>query len=115
MRYDGQAAFDGHGFQVHVGHNKPASRGRIQITSSDPLANPSILFNYLDQEEDLQGFRQCVRLTREIMQQPAMDAYRGAEIQPGDAVQSDDEIDQFLPRVHRERVSSGVYLQDGRG
>ena len=96
MRYDGQAAFDGHGFQVHVGHNKPASRGRIQITSSDPLANPSILFNYLDQEEDLQGFRQCIRLTREIMQQPAMDAYRGAEIQPGDAVQSDDEIDQFL-------------------
>ncbi|MCV5836477.1 GMC family oxidoreductase N-terminal domain-containing protein, partial [Escherichia coli] len=23
MRYDGQAAFDGHGFQVHVGPNKP--------------------------------------------------------------------------------------------
>ncbi|MGD8349131.1 MAG: choline dehydrogenase, partial [Gammaproteobacteria bacterium] len=30
MRYDGNAAFDGHGFQVHVGHNKPSSRGRVR-------------------------------------------------------------------------------------
>ena len=30
MRYDGNAAFDGHGFQVHVGHNKPSSRGTIR-------------------------------------------------------------------------------------
>ncbi|SVD75069.1 uncharacterized protein METZ01_LOCUS427923, partial [marine metagenome] len=29
MRYDGQAAFDGHGFQVHVGPNKPTSRGSV--------------------------------------------------------------------------------------
>ena len=96
MRYDGRAAFEGHGFQVHVGHNKPASRGRIRITSPDPLHKPSILFNYLDREEDREGFRQCVRLTREIIAQPAMSAYRGAEIQPGEAVQSDSEIDAFV-------------------
>ncbi len=96
MRYDGQAAFDGHGFQVHVGHNKSASRGRVRLTSPEPLAKPSILFNYLDNEEDMEGFRQCVRLTREIIAQPAMDAYRGYEIQPGEAVQSDREIDAFI-------------------
>ena len=96
MRYDGRAAFKGHGFQVHVGHNKPASRGRVWITSAQPLAQPSILFNYLDQHEDVEGFRQCVRLTREIIEQPAMQPYRGAEIQPGEAVQSDEEIDAFV-------------------
>ena len=96
MRYDGRAAFKGHGFQVHVGHNKPASRGRVWITSAQPLAQPSIQFNYLDKHEDVEGFRQCVRLTREIIEQPAMQPYRGAEIQPGEAVQSDEEIDAFV-------------------
>ena len=96
MRYDGRAAFKGHGFQVHVGHNKPASRGRVWITSAQPLAQPSIQFNYLDKPEDVEGFRQCVRLTREIIEQPAMQPYRGAEIQPGEAVQSNEEIDAFV-------------------
>ena len=98
MRYDGQAAFDGHGFQVHVGHNKPASRGWVRITSPAPLDKPSIQFNYLDNEHDREGFRQCVRLTREIIAQPALAPYRGAEIQPGEAVQSDGEIDAFVRR-----------------
>lgn len=96
MRYDGRAAFGSHGFQVHVGHNKPASRGRVRITSPAPLDKPSILFNYLDHEEDREAFRQCVRLTREIIAQPAMASYRGAEIQPGESVQSDAEIDAFV-------------------
>lgn len=96
MRYDGKAAFDGHGFQVHIGHNKPKSRGRVHVRSSDPYDHPSILFNYLQAEEDREGFRDCVKLTREIINQPAFDAYRDGEIQPGEAVQSDDEIDAFV-------------------
>ncbi len=105
MRYDGQAAFDGHGFQVHVGHNKPSSRGRIRIKSGDSLDKPSILFNYLESENDREGFRQCVRLTREIIGQPAFEQYRGAEIQPGEAVQSDDEIDAWI----RQGVESAYH------
>ncbi len=105
MRYDGNAAFDGHGFQVHVGHNKPASRGRIRIRSADPLDKPSIIFNYLEQESDREGFRQCVRLTRDIMNQPAMDQYRGSEIQPGESIQSNDEIDAFV----RQGVESAYH------
>ena len=105
MRYDGRAAFKGHGFQVHVGHNKPASRGRVRITGPDPLDKPSILFNYLEEESDREGFRQCVRLTREIMAQPAMEPYRGPEIQPGEDVQSDDEIDAWV----RQGVESAYH------
>lgn len=96
MRYDGRSAFDGHGFQVHVGHNKPKSRGRIQIRSADVREAPSILFNYLQCQADIEGFRACVRLTRNIIGQPAFDPYRDSEIQPGEQVQTDEEIDAFV-------------------
>jgi len=96
MRYDGKEAFAGHGFQVHIGHNKPKSRGSIKVMSADPKAHPQILFNYLEHEEDREGFRACVRLTREIINQGALDDYRGEEIQPGIDVQTDEEIDAFI-------------------
>ncbi|MBT3534413.1 MAG: choline dehydrogenase [Rhodospirillaceae bacterium] len=96
MRYDGQAAFSGHGFQVHVGPNKPQARGSVAAISPDPLEKPEILFNYLDNEADRDGFRKCIRLTREIIGQPAFDAYRGGEIQPGMDVTGDGEIDAWV-------------------
>ncbi|SFC57921.1 choline dehydrogenase [Pseudoalteromonas denitrificans] len=96
MRYDGKEAFAGHGFQVHIGHNKPKSRGFIKAVSADPKAHPQIRFNYLEHEEDREGFRACVRLTREIIHQSALDEYRGEEIQPGIHVQTDEEIDTFV-------------------
>ncbi len=99
MRYDGRAAFDGHGFQVHVGHNKPKSRGWVRANSVDPRDKPKIQFNYLEHPDDIEGFRACVRLTREIIGQPAMEQYRGAEIQPGEEIQSDAEIDTFVRRT----------------
>lgn len=101
MRYDGRAAFKGHGFQVHIGHNKPQSRGHVRIQSSDPAQAPAIQFNYLDNETDKEGFRDCVKRTREIIAQPAFDAYRDGEIQPGEDIQSDEEIDAFV-RSHVE-------------
>ncbi|AIW16143.1 choline dehydrogenase [Vibrio tubiashii] len=96
MRYDGQAAFDGHGFQVHVGPNKPESRGSVEIISSNPSDKPNIEFNYISTEQDRQDWRDCIRLTREILQQPSMDAYRGDEIQPGLDVTSDEAIDEWV-------------------
>ncbi|MDC5852075.1 choline dehydrogenase [Vibrio europaeus] len=96
MRYDGQAAFDGHGFQVHVGPNKPESRGSVEIISSNPNDKPNIEFNYISTEQDRQDWRDCIRLTREILQQPSMDAYRGDEIQPGLNVTNDEAIDEWV-------------------
>lgn len=96
MRYDGRAAFDGHGFQVHVGPNKPKSRGHIRIRTPDASDKPDILFNYNEHEDDRAAFRAAIRLTREIMAQPAMDPYRGEEIQPGAVINSDDDIDAWI-------------------
>ena len=105
MRYDGKASMDGHGYQVHVGPNNPSSRGSIKITSAKPEAKPAILFNYLQSEQDRQDWRDCIRLTREILHQPAFDAYRGAEAQPGAAIGSDDEIDAWV----RDNVESAYH------
>ena len=76
--------------------NKVSSRGSVKIKSSDPLAKPSIIFNYLETEEDRQDWRDCIRLTREILSQPALDEFNGGEANPGLEVQSDDEIDAWV-------------------
>ncbi len=96
MRYDGDKPFKGHGFMVLTGPNKPKSRGHVRALSADPYQHPEIRFNYLESEEDREGFRRCVRLTREIIAQPAMDPYRGEELAPGPQVQTDAEIDAFV-------------------
>jgi choline dehydrogenase len=55
-----------------------------------------IFFNYLSQPDDWVEMRACVRLTREIFAQPAFTPYRAREIQPGEQVRSDEEIDSFI-------------------
>jgi len=105
MRYDGRAAFDGHGFQVHVGPNKPTSRGRVLLTGPDADAPPEICFNYLSTERDREDWRICLRLTREILAQPAMDPYRGDEIQPAIDLADDERVDRWV----RENVESAYH------
>ena len=105
IRYDGKAAAQSHGFQAHVGPMRSKSRGSVTLRSANPREKPVIQFNYMSHEDDWADFRHCVRLTREIFGQKAFDAYRGAEIQPGDKVQSDDEIDNFI----REHVESAFH------
>lgn len=96
MRYDGTPSIKGHGFQVHVGPNKPKSRGHVRIPSTDPSAAPTITFNYMQHPDDVAKWRQCIRLTREIIGQPAMDVYREEELQPGIQIETDDQIDAWV-------------------
>ena len=96
IAYDGSSAAEGHGYQVHLGHNKPRSRGEVTLKSADPEAAPEIIFNYLSEEEDRFAWRRALRLTREIFAQSAFDPFRGEELSPGKDVQTDDEIDQWV-------------------
>ena len=70
--------------------------GEGQHLVAGSRAKPSILFNYLEHEQDRIDWRATVRLTREIMYQPAMDPYRGEEVRPGEAVRGDEEIDAWV-------------------
>ncbi len=95
VAYDGSSASKGHGFQAHLGPNKPKSRGRLTLRSADPMAPPRLFFNYLDHEDDRRVLRDGIRLTREIFAQPALEPYRGKELLPGEHVQSDADLDDY--------------------
>lgn len=101
INYNGSNPIKTHSFQAHVGSMRSPSRGRVQIVSKNPHDHPSILFNYMSQEQDWREFRAAIRITREIMQQRALDPYRGKEISPGADYQSDDDLDRFV-REHAE-------------
>ncbi|GLZ85113.1 oxygen-dependent choline dehydrogenase [Metapseudomonas resinovorans] len=101
INYNGSNAVKEHGFQAHMGSMRSPSRGRIHLKSKDPRQHPSILFNYMAHEQDWQEFRDGIRITREIMGQPALDPYRGRELSPGANLKSDAELDEFI-RTHAE-------------
>lgn len=98
VAYDGSSGAAEHGFQAHVGPMRSRSRGWVRLRAADPAVKPRILFNYLSHPDDWTEMRACVRLTREIFAQPAFARFRGRELQPGEAVQSDAQIDAFVRR-----------------
>ena len=101
VRYDGQAAAEGHGFQAHVGPMRSPSRGAVTLTSSDPTVDPDILFNFMSSEQDWLDFRRAIRLTREIFAQEAFKPFVKHEILPGNDAVSDGDLDAFI-REHAE-------------
>ena len=101
VSYDGSSLAKEHGFQAHIGPMRSQSRGWVRLRSARVEDHPRIFFNYMSQPTDWEEMRSCVRLTRELFAQPAFDRYRGREIQPGAAVQSDPQIDEFI-RQHVE-------------
>ena len=44
-------------------------RNGITLNSSDPYEYPKILFNYLQDEEDLKQTRECIYVKRNILSQ----------------------------------------------
>jgi len=98
VRYDGSAPAGGHGFQVHVGPMYSDARGSVKIRSRDPRVHPALRFNYLSTEQDRREWVEAVRVARKIMNQPALDAFNGGELAPGPAVQTDEEILDWVAR-----------------
>ncbi|HQZ07671.1 MAG TPA: choline dehydrogenase [Burkholderiaceae bacterium] len=105
INYNGSNPIKVHGFQAHMGSMRSPSRGRVQLRSNDPHQHPSILFNYMSSEQDWSEFRAGIRITREIMRQPALSAYAGREITPGQTAQSDAELDAFV----RQRAETAYH------
>jgi len=85
-----------HAFQIHVGLMQAHSRGDVELNDADPASPPRILVNYLQDPRDRALLRTGIRLIRELIEQPAFASLKGEEIYPGESVQSDEELDQFL-------------------
>ena len=99
MRYDGSAPGGGHGYQVHVGPMYSDARGSVKITSTDPAQHPALRFNYLSTDAGPAGVgRGDARRPATILAQPAFAPFDGGEISPGPAVETDEEILDWVAR-----------------
>jgi choline dehydrogenase len=96
IRYDGSVPAEGHGYQVHVGPMYADTRGWVRIRSTDPKVHPSMQFNYLSTPTDRREWVEAIRVTRDILSQPAFAPYDDGEISPGPRVESDAEILEWV-------------------
>ncbi|MFF4422427.1 choline dehydrogenase [Streptomyces sp. NPDC001549] len=92
VRYDGSSPAGGHGYQVHVGPMYSDALGSVKIKSKDPREHPALRFNYLSTEQDRREWVEAIRVTRKLLNQPALAPYNDGEISPGPSVRSDEEI-----------------------
>jgi choline dehydrogenase len=76
----------------------PESRGSIHARSADPLAAPAIRPNFLSEELDRRTIVEGMKIGRRIVNNRVLDMYRAFEMNPGDAVQTDDEWLDFARR-----------------
>ena len=79
-------------FTASVCNLRPTSRGSVHITSVDPEAPPAIQPNYLSTEEDRKVAVESLRLTRKIVESPALKPFTPEEYKPGIHYQSDEEL-----------------------
>ena len=90
----------GYGFTLHSCHLQPRSRGHLELASADPAVKAKLFGNYLSDAEDFdrRTLVEAVRLSRRLLHAGAFDAFRGAEMFPGDNDDSDTAISTFLRR-----------------
>lgn len=79
-------------FTASVCNLRPTSRGVVHIRDRDPATAPVIAPNYLSTDNDRLVAARALRLTRRVVEQPAMAPYRPQEHQPGAQLQSDSEL-----------------------
>jgi choline dehydrogenase-like flavoprotein len=76
-------------FTASVANVQPTSRGHIRLKSADPADAPAIQPNYLATDDDRRVAADSIRVTRRIVEQPALKAFQPVEYLPGEAVGDD--------------------------
>ena len=79
-------------FTASVCNLNPSSRGTVHIKTPNAADAPAIAPNYLSTDEDRQIAADSLRITRRIVEQPALAAYQPEEVKPGLQYQSDQEL-----------------------
>jgi choline dehydrogenase len=86
----------GHGFSLGVLKLRPESRGEIRLDSADPLEDPAIDPAYLTGDGDLETSVEGLKIAREITQTEPLASYHDGEMLPGEDVQTDEELAEFI-------------------
>ena len=85
-----------HSFQAHVGPMRPTSRGNVKLKSNNPNDSPSIQFNYMQTDHDLKEMREGIKIAKDIFHQKVFDEFRGNEISPGNNINNDEDLNNFI-------------------
>ncbi|MDQ6215947.1 GMC family oxidoreductase [Achromobacter insolitus] len=86
------------GMTAGVWQHRPESRGQVRIRSADPLQDPVILANYLENERDQMTLVRGIRLARQLLRSQALSPYFESEVLPGPMCESDSELLDFARR-----------------
>ncbi|XP_067931288.1 choline dehydrogenase, mitochondrial-like isoform X2 [Watersipora subatra] len=98
--YDhGRKPADCHAYQLHAGTQQASSRGTIKLKSRNPRDYPLADPNYLSHPQDLIDLRQCIKLSREVLEQPSFMKYSDGELQPGVDCDTDEKLDRFIRKM----------------
>ncbi len=84
------------GMTCGMWQQRPESQGYVRAKSSDPFTHPEVQPNYLDLDIDRQTQIAGVRLGRKLLATQPLASFYDREIQPGEGVQTDDEILEYL-------------------
>jgi choline dehydrogenase len=87
------------GITIIAQQMRPESKGSIHIKTADPGKPPAIRFNFLAESIDRECLLSTMRITRRLMQAPAMSWLGPQEIAPGPRTQSDAELLDFVART----------------
>ena len=68
MRLD---RFPDRGYQLMMAAMRPAARGTVKITSTDPRRQPALRFNYLGNDINHRFWVDAMRIARDVLDQPA--------------------------------------------
>ena len=96
IRYDGTEPAGEHGYQIHIGPMFSDARGSVKICSTDPTVHPRLRFNYLSTDQDRREWVEAIHVARRILEQPALAELSGGEVSPGPAVETDEEILEWV-------------------
>ncbi|BEU28539.1 GMC family oxidoreductase N-terminal domain-containing protein [Paraburkholderia sp. 22B1P] len=75
---------------------RPQSIGQVRLRSSDPLASPRMVANYLSDERDLKPMIYGIRLIRRVFETSPFAEHYESEALPGSQYRSDEEIVDYL-------------------
>ena len=100
--------FDPHipdrGYQLMMASKRPAARGTVKITSTDPRRHPALKFNYLGNDVDRRFWVDAVHIARDLLSQPAFKELDGGETWPGPGVETDEEILDWVARTAQSNM-----------
>lgn len=96
--YKGYFITWGAGFSADVNICRPYSRGQLTLASADPLVHPVVDLGLLTDERDMSTIKHGVRRLRKLIQAADFGSHRAPEVDPGLAVDSDEELEAFVRR-----------------